>query len=128
MNFFKKLFKSETKNQTSEPLDISKYNSFTIFFDEENEPNIKINIAKTSEKDAESFAMGMFLLSKGAYVISTLDLLHEMSKNDEIIGDFRKHTMIHWYAALTTYEKQEKSAKDDPVVSPTKFTSTIEKT
>ena len=127
MNFLKKFFQTQESKQSFEEFDVGKYNGFTLFFDEKNEPNIKLNITKTSKEDAEAFATGMFLLSKGAYVISTLDLLGEMSKNDDIIGDFRKNTMIHWYSLLTEYNKTEQQISNDPIVSPTKFTGTIDK-
>ena len=104
----------ETKNK------IDNTNAVTFILDNNNEPYIHVSITDLNYDKATHFAKMLFEMNSGAYVTSIIDILMELSKQDDSIKIFIAKVIAAW-SLYGDLNKQGQLSEGEPVINPTDF-------
>lgn len=114
-----------SKKNTEDPLEetknkIDNTNAVTFILDDNNEPYIHISITDLNYDKTAHFAKMLFEMNSGAYATSIIDILMELSKQDDSIRIFIAKVIAAW-SLYGDLNKQGQLSEGEPVINPTDF-------
>jgi hypothetical protein len=124
LNFIKNIFyNSKTKNIQGSDIDddLDKTNAITILVGANNEPHIHVAVTDLDDEKAIYFARLLFDLNGGKYSSSIVNILTQLSKEDDSIRSFVSKTMSHWSLYIELDKEKHLFNLEDPIIKPTNF-------
>jgi len=132
INTIKKLifsFQSQkTKQRHNDTCNMPEGNYILITFPKDHkEPYIRLNITDLSDEECNKYSEALFNLNSGRYHFSFLELLKEMSLQDNTINKFIQSAIMHWGYLIKANSQQipqqevDNNQSDSPIVSPMEF-------
>lgn len=104
----------ETKNKTENT------NAVTFILDDNNEPYIHISITDLNYDKAVHFAKMLFEMNSGLYASSIIDILMQLSKQDDSIRIFVAKIIAGW-SLYGDINKEPTHSENEPIIKPTDF-------
>jgi|LakMenEpi03Aug12_release.lakeMendotaPanAssembly.Ray.scaffolds.fasta_scaffold435234_3 hypothetical protein len=100
-----------------------KYNKI-IFEIEKNKINTKLEIDDFSDDSAEQLGLVLFLLNEGYYVQTLMDLITDLSNENNEKLKFAQKIINSWVEKINTSNSYEAKSEDEPLIKPTYFNNT----
>ena len=101
-------------------------NSIVFKIDQDQKIHLHIDAHNFSSKDADKFALLLFLLNEGYYIQTFLDLITDFAKHNPRQAEFVQQIISSWSNKITennTYANIETDIQEEPLIKPTQFHS-----
>ena len=99
-------------------------NKILFEIDENHKINIKLDLGNFTDDSAEQLGLVLFLLNEGYYVQTLMDLITDLSNENNEKLKFAQKIINSWVEKINTSNSYEAKSEDEPLIKPTYFNNT----